>query len=92
MGPIPSDLITSSTSMPSYVGVSSVTIMARTTTYSGNFFSPGKTDESIRSQQTWLINVALTADTWRHDVASNATYRQLLIDAVLVPYYNSIMI
>jgi len=70
--------------MPTQLGVRSLLIRARTASFTGTFYSAvPKTDEDIRSAASWVILMSLTADTWRNDVASNATYRQVLVQTLL---------
>jgi len=95
-GAIPAECVSSTTSLPSKLGLYSVVITARTATYSGTFFQqaggsnvslPGygtRLDEDIRSNDTWSVNIDLsgTGAAWATDVVTNALTRQALIDSV----------
>lgn len=102
-GVIPQSLVKGVNQITLQTGIATNTIIARTATYSGTFFSdttftaPGYTQtfdafksvEDITANTNFSVQVKLLGDLWHADVATDVTLRQGLIDAVLSSDYSS---
>jgi len=80
---LPGGVFNANSAISLKLGVSNLTVEARTAVYSGTFFGAQKLDEALRSSALWTVVIDLVAETWANDTISNPVKRQALIDTVL---------
>jgi len=81
---LPASTVTSGVLVNLRSGATSVSILGRTASFSGTFFSlTPKLDDDLRSAKTFNISVTLVAEQWADDVISNPVTRQAVVDALL---------
>ena len=83
---LPASIVNSTQSVTLKSGSTSLTVVGRSVTYSGSFFSTeDRLDDAIRSPAaSFTITAVLTAEKWHANAIDNAARRQILIEAIML--------